>query len=319
LLANIRRGNLAKIDQIRADVPLDFRAIVAKAIDKESSKRYQSAKELADDLRRLLENRPVHARRITAIGRMKRWMQRNPLAASLSVIAAVSILGVVTATTAGYFSARAGQQRESQLRVAEQQQRLRETEQRRRAEMALQVAVESLEELFTQIESNRTPGQRLAESEAQDMLDALGRMLAFYQRLDEQGEGSVGLRLRKAETLRRLGDLHRGMRRYDEAEQSLREALLILDNSHVLDFASTAPAKPTADYVAALIQHARANYTLGRVYRDRGQGEEESRLIQTAIEELESLPDRGHQRRHIAELLRRFRKDLQDAQPKRQG
>jgi tetratricopeptide (TPR) repeat protein len=315
LLANIRGGELTPIDRIRTDLPLDFVAILGKAIDKESSKRYQSGKELADDLRRLLENRPVHARRITAIGRMNRWMQRNPLAALLSAIAAASLLGVITATTVGYFSARAGQQRESQLRAAEQEQRLREAEQRRRAETALQVAVESLEELFTQIESNRTPGQRLAESEAQDMLDALERMLAFYQRLAEQGQQGPQLRLREAETLRRMGDLHRVMRHYDPAEESLRRALVILDDLIDAAAAVADSKNVTAEDVAARIQRARANYTLGRVYRDRRQREEGSRLIQTAIEELESLPDRSHQRRHIAELLRRFREDLQDAQP----
>ena len=58
--------------------------------------------------------------------------------------------------------AEASERREAALRQSEQEQRLREAEQRQRAEAALRVAMESLNELFAQIESNRRPGQRLA-------------------------------------------------------------------------------------------------------------------------------------------------------------
>jgi hypothetical protein len=58
------------------------------------------------------------------------------------------------------------------------------------------------------------------------------------------------------------------------------------------------------------IQHARANYTLGRVYRDMNRGEEGVALIQLALIELESLPGDAPQRRHIQELLSRFQKNL---------
>ena len=108
-----------------------------------------------------LQNHPVRARRVTPWEHAIRWMQRNPLAAALSCIAAVLLIGVITTTTLGYFSAKAGERRETALRQSEQEQRLREAEQRERAEAALQVAMESLEELFAQIESNRRPGQRL--------------------------------------------------------------------------------------------------------------------------------------------------------------
>ncbi len=48
---------------IDARVPRDLEAIVLKAAAREASHRYASAHELADDLRRFIDNRPIRARR----------------------------------------------------------------------------------------------------------------------------------------------------------------------------------------------------------------------------------------------------------------
>jgi eukaryotic-like serine/threonine-protein kinase len=300
LLQRIRQGDIASLRSFDATLPHDFEAILRKATDTTSSQRYATAKDLADDLQRLLENRPVRARRVTPIGHTIRWTQRNPLAAMLSCIAAFLLIGIITTTTLGYFSAKAGERREIVLRESEQEQRLREAEQRQRAEAALQVAMESLGELFAQIESARTPGERFDPGQAQSMRDALGRMLAFYTQLAEQGQDSSRIQLRMAEALRRLGDIHRGLREYDQAEASLNEGLSILDRLLVDD----------SQNIDLQIQRARTSYTLGRVYHDMNRGEEGVALIQLAIIELESLPGYAPQRRHIQELLSRFRRDL---------
>jgi tetratricopeptide (TPR) repeat protein len=186
------------------------------------------------------------------------------------------------------------------LRQSEQEQRLREAEQRQRAEAALRVAMESLNELFAQIESNRRPGQRLAADEARSMLEALGRMLAFYKQLAEHGQQDPQAQIRMAEALRRMGDLRRNLEEYEDAEQMLLEAIDLL--SGLVDV-------PELD-IEVRIQHARANYTLGRVYRDMDRFDEGDVLIQSAIAELEALPDDAAQRRHIQELLNRFRRDI---------
>lgn len=46
----------------------------------EPARRYQ----LADDLQRFAERRPIRARRITIVGRIGRWCRRHPLVAGLS-------------------------------------------------------------------------------------------------------------------------------------------------------------------------------------------------------------------------------------------
>ena len=53
-----------------------------KGLEKERSRRYQTAGELADDLQRFLEDRPIRARRVSQIERLGRWCRRNPVVAS---------------------------------------------------------------------------------------------------------------------------------------------------------------------------------------------------------------------------------------------
>jgi serine/threonine protein kinase len=77
-------------------VPPELETVVLKCLEKDPSRRYQSAQELADDLRRFLENRPVRARRQGRLSRARRWSQRNRLATVFMVSIALGL-----ATTSG--------------------------------------------------------------------------------------------------------------------------------------------------------------------------------------------------------------------------
>src|SRR5262249_60432780 len=52
--------------RVRPGVPRDLETIVLKAIAREPAQRYQSAADLADDLRRYVEDRPIRARRASS-------------------------------------------------------------------------------------------------------------------------------------------------------------------------------------------------------------------------------------------------------------
>jgi len=64
-------------------VSLDLNTIVLKAIAKDAEDRYQSSGEFAEDLRLFLDDRPIHARRISSFERSWRWCRRKPLNAAL--------------------------------------------------------------------------------------------------------------------------------------------------------------------------------------------------------------------------------------------
>ena len=58
-------------------IPRDLETIVMKASCKEPTGRYATAQELADDLARFLDDRPILARRPTVLERTMRWARRH--------------------------------------------------------------------------------------------------------------------------------------------------------------------------------------------------------------------------------------------------
>jgi tetratricopeptide (TPR) repeat protein len=83
-----QRGALAAAKALRGDLD----SILAKALEREPEKRYASAGEMAADLARYLEHRPVVARAQTAAYRAGRFIRRNALAVSLWGLLLVSLV-----------------------------------------------------------------------------------------------------------------------------------------------------------------------------------------------------------------------------------
>jgi serine/threonine protein kinase/WD40 repeat protein len=76
-------------------VPRDLETVVLKAIARDPGHRYQTPAEMAADLKRFVEDRPVRARRISNAEKFWRWCRRNPLPASL-------LAGIVLVFLAGF-------------------------------------------------------------------------------------------------------------------------------------------------------------------------------------------------------------------------
>ena len=77
-------------------VPRDLETVVQKAMAKEPESRYATARELADDLRRFLDDRPISARRPGVPERALRWLRRHPAVASATAI--VLVLATIGST-----------------------------------------------------------------------------------------------------------------------------------------------------------------------------------------------------------------------------
>jgi tetratricopeptide (TPR) repeat protein len=71
----------------RPDVPRDLESVCLKCLEKDPHRRYPTAAELADDLRRYLAGEPIRARRPPLLERGRRWVARHPLKALVAALA----------------------------------------------------------------------------------------------------------------------------------------------------------------------------------------------------------------------------------------
>jgi serine/threonine-protein kinase len=85
--------------RLNPSVPRDLETVCLKCLQKEPQKRYASAAELADDLRRFERGEPIAARRIGVVGSLRKWARRRPAAAAM--LAAVALVAATGAVGAG--------------------------------------------------------------------------------------------------------------------------------------------------------------------------------------------------------------------------
>ena len=101
VLEKVRNADPKPPRQFCPKLPRDLEVICLKCLRKEPAQRYSSAAELADDLRRFSEDRPIMARPAGQMERAWRWCRRNRVVAVLTGIVAVSLLLLVSGMTIG--------------------------------------------------------------------------------------------------------------------------------------------------------------------------------------------------------------------------
>lgn len=81
-------------------LPRDLETVVAKCLEKDPGRRYDDARSLAEDLRRVREGEPIRARRASLVDRFGRYARRNRAMVAVIAVAAFGVLAF--AGIAGY-------------------------------------------------------------------------------------------------------------------------------------------------------------------------------------------------------------------------
>jgi serine/threonine protein kinase len=88
LIRQVLGGEWVRLEKVNPAIPRDLVTIVHKALDRDPACRYQTAKELGDDLQCFLDDAPIKARRLWLAEQVLRWARHHKgLAAALAVIA----------------------------------------------------------------------------------------------------------------------------------------------------------------------------------------------------------------------------------------
>lgn len=178
--------------RVERSVPAELETITLKALAKDPSERYASAGELATDLCRYLEDRPILARRPTARQRLARWARRHrpvvvTAAAALALLIVAAVIGLAV---------------NNAMLTWERNQTLRERNQTLSAEREGRHRLE--QSLVAQAQAHRWTGQLGARAEGLLALEQAARLAAGLDLGDPEQ-----LRLRnEAVGLMALPDFH---------------------------------------------------------------------------------------------------------------
>jgi tetratricopeptide (TPR) repeat protein len=94
-LEAVRTQEPASPSTIQGGLPRDLVTICLKCLQKEPAKRYASAAELAEDLRRYRAGESIHARPVGAPERLLKWARRKPAHAGLVGFTLLATIGLV--------------------------------------------------------------------------------------------------------------------------------------------------------------------------------------------------------------------------------
>ena len=100
--------------QLSDKIPRDLETICLKAMAKSPGRRYGSAAEMAEDLRRWLAGEPIKARPQSGMERILGWTRRRPAAAALIAVSVTALILLATVSSVSY------------LRIAEEQRQTKQ-------------------------------------------------------------------------------------------------------------------------------------------------------------------------------------------------
>ncbi len=95
LFERIQREDPADPRSVQPDVPKELAVICLKCLHKDAPGRYQTAREVAEEIERWQQNRPILARPSTSLERGLKWVRRNPL---LTALFATALVGAAFST-----------------------------------------------------------------------------------------------------------------------------------------------------------------------------------------------------------------------------
>jgi WD40 repeat protein/tRNA A-37 threonylcarbamoyl transferase component Bud32 len=126
-LEQVRSEEPVPPSRLLPKLPRDLETICLKAMARAPARRYPSAGDLADDLRRFLNHEPIRARPVGPAERLWRWGRRHPARAGLVAAVSALLLTVVVASVLVALASRAQERTRRREGLIQQLQVVRAT------------------------------------------------------------------------------------------------------------------------------------------------------------------------------------------------
>jgi len=229
--------------QIAAGVPRDLETIALKCLRKEPARRYGSAREVAEDLRRWLRGEPILARPVKTGERLLRWIRRQPVIAGLALALAGSLLLGLALTGWQWYRA------EQHLTQA-QEARQRAEEQRAAAERLAQEAEDSRQQAQAHFTLAHQAVNQFTSRVNEELEDIPGlqqkrrrlleNALKYYEQFLKERGRTIELVREQADTWSKMAQIHSSSGERDKALAAFRQARSLYLELHERD-----PKDPT--------------------------------------------------------------------------
>jgi eukaryotic-like serine/threonine-protein kinase len=206
--------------RVRPGIPRDLETVALKCLEKSPSKRYSSARSLAEDLRRWLDGEPIRARPVGPLERLAKWARRRPWAAAFAGLGVLASAALVVGVLAHNASLRA--------EVARTEQKAEEAKaQRARADAQYRSARDAIRKMTGRLGNTATASEATTFALRRGLLEDA---LAFYDgAVADDGRTDFDARLDKARALEEAATLQIMARRGDP-ERTLLRALALLND-----------------------------------------------------------------------------------------
>ncbi len=237
----------------RPDLPADLETVVLKALAKDPAERYATAQELADDLRRFLEYKPIRARRPSLWDQVRKWARRHKLVVGVAAVLLLVAVAVLAVSTVLIWKAR------------------------ERAEAGRRVARRAVDDMYRAVAAQllrEKPGM------TEVVREFLEKALAFYEELiREEGDDPV-VRREMAVAYQNVGEIRFALGAYDLAADAFRRAVAL---RALRAAASPADPAPRADLAHSYFRLGWALEESGRPAEAEGPYREALRLREELV------------------------------------
>jgi tetratricopeptide (TPR) repeat protein len=251
LLRRIAAGEPQPPRRLEPSIPVELETIVLKAMAHEPEGRYQTAQEMADDLRRFLDGQPILGRRPGLRERAVRWSQRHrtALAAALGVLL-LGVAGLLTALVVLW-----NEQARTKAAADEAEK------QRRRAEDSFDRALDGAAKMLMQLDASSGDSPHIDPTLRKKLIE---KGLSFFQDFIDEDNPDPAVRFQSSKAYKEIASVYCSVHDAANCRAAMEKSFALLEGL-IGEF-------PEQDlYRRALISK---RYLMGLYYKSLGQRSE---------------------------------------------